>query len=295
MTQSPNVSFAVPVLLRVLWRRRVIVVTIVVLSLLCGAAIAWLKTPLYRSSVVLAPRQSEEQGGALTAVLGQMGGLASLAGLAGLGGQDSNDSLALLTSRAFFERFARDSQILPVLFSSNWDERSGQWKSTLRAEDIPTLDDGWELFNTRIRTISQDQKTGIVTLSITWKDRETAATWANALATRLNEDMRSRAIADSIATNRQLQEQLDKTSVVELQQAIHRLMEMQIKREVLARSRSDYAFAVVDPAVVSDADRFVSPKRALILLSALIIGFASAVIFVILREGQGRGSPAQHS
>lgn len=294
MTHSPIFSLAVPVLLRVLWRRRVTVVAIVVLSVLCGAAIAWLKTPLYRSSVVLAPRQAEEQGGALSAVLGQMGGLASLAGLAGLGGQDANDSLALLKSRAFFERFARDAQLLPVLFSSAWDEKSGQWKSSLQPEDIPTLDDGWELFNTRIRTISQDQKTGIVTLAITWKDRGTAAAWANTLATRLNEDMRSRAIADSIATNRQLQEQLDKTSVVELQQAIYRLMEMQIKREVLARSRSDYAFAVVDPAVVSDADRFVSPKRALILLSALIIGLACAVIFVILREGRGRGSPAQH-
>jgi len=142
------------------------------------------------------------------------------------------------------------------------------------------------LFNTRIRTLTQDQKTGIVTMSINWKDPEVAADWANDLATRANERLRQRAIEDSTASLRQLQAQLDRTSVVELQQSIYRLMEIEIKKEVLAKSRRDYAFSVIDPAVVPDIDRYVSPRRALILMSALILGLGAAVAFVIFDEAR---------
>ena len=211
---SDSDTDTISVLLGVLWRRGLTVAGILGLSMVCGGALAWLKTPVYRASVLLAPRQSEEQSGTLAAVLGQMGGLASLAGIAGLGGGDSNDSIALLKSRALFESFARERHLLPVLFPNQWDSKARSWRSTLSAEEVPTLDDAWEMYNTSIRTVSQDQKSGIVTLAINWTGRSEAADWANDLVHRANEKLRKRAIADSLASLSQLQDQLDKTSVV---------------------------------------------------------------------------------
>jgi len=277
---------SLPLLMQVLWRRRLVVLSVVAAFLLGGAAIAWLKSPVYRASVVMIPRQSDDQGGAFSALLGQVGGLGSLAGLVGLGASDGKDSLALLKSRAFFESFAHERNLLPLLFPTLWDDKAGSWKSSLSPDEVPTYGDAWELFNTRIRTLTQDQKTGIVTMSINWKDPEVAADWANDLATRANERLRQRAIEDSTASLRQLQAQLDRTSVVELQQSIYRLMEIEIKKEVLAKSRRDYAFSVIDPAVVPDIDRYVSPRRALILMSALILGLGAAVAFVIFDEAR---------
>lgn len=277
---------SLPLLMQLVWHRRLAVLSVVAIFLLGGAAFAWLKAPVYRASVVMAPRQSDDRNGAFSALLGQMSGLGSLAGLVGLGASDGNDSLALLKSRALFESFARERNLLPVLFAALWDEKAGSWKSSLSPDEIPTYGDAWTLFNSRIRTISQDQKSGIVTMSINWKDRKATADWANDLAERANERLRQRAIEDSAASLGQLKLQLDRTSVVELQQSIYRLMEIEIKKEVLAKSRRDYAFSVIDPAVVPDVDRFVSPRRALILVSALILGLGAAVVFVIFDEAR---------
>jgi len=272
-----------------LWVRRLSIATIVVVFVTVGVAYAWLKTPLYQGSVVLSPRESEEQGGALAGMLGQVSSLASLAGLAGVGGSGKSDSLAMLKSRAFFEAFARDETLLPIFFANRWDEKADAWKSTLAPDDVPTYEDAWHLFDRQIRKLTQDQKTEIVTLSVIWKDRTLAAEWANELARRINDNLRARAIAESTASLAVLQEQLDQTAVVELRNAIYRLMEIQIKKQVLARSRRDYAYSIIDPAVIADEDRFVSPKRALVVVSSFLLGILAALVFVILSEAKRQG------
>ena len=43
-------------------------------------------------------------------------------------------------------------------------------------------------------SVDEDKKSGLITLSITWKDPQVAANWANDLVKQLNEQLREQAI-----------------------------------------------------------------------------------------------------
>jgi uncharacterized protein involved in exopolysaccharide biosynthesis len=53
---------------------------------------------------------------------------------------------------------------------------------------------------------------------------------------------------------------------------------------MLANVREEYAFRVVDPASVPDADKYVWPRRALILALGLVVSGMGALGWVFARH-----------
>jgi uncharacterized protein involved in exopolysaccharide biosynthesis len=261
---------------RFLWRRKF---PFVLLALFFGSLpIVWafIATPQYRVAVRMMPQSDAAQSGALQSLVGQFGGLASLAGISLGGSGEEQSALALLTSRAFATRFIEQKRLMPILFAKQWDAAANRWRAGLTERQMPSIDDAWVTFDRRVRRVHQDAKTKIVTLEILWRDRQQAADWANSFVNLANYELRQRAIGEADASLEFLEAQVKKTSVVDLQQSIYRLMETQIKRKVLANSRPDYAFTVIDPAIPPDADRFDSPKRFLLLLLAVPFGVVAS-------------------
>jgi len=78
-----------------------------------------------------------------------------------------------------------------------------------------------------------------------------------------------------------LEKELGRTSVVELQQAVSRLLEHQLKQAMLAKANQEFAFKVIDPAV-PPRER-ARPKRTLIVIAGLLLGFglSCSVIWAI--------------
>jgi uncharacterized protein involved in exopolysaccharide biosynthesis len=256
-------------LLQLAWQRRWAFFIAMTLSVAVVIAWAFLATPIYRVTVKMMPKQGENPTAGLQSLLGQFGGVASLIG--GISAPvDEQEALAWLKSRSLFESFNKQHNLMPVLFADAWDPATRQWRKDLEHE--PTLDDAWSYFDRQIRRVNQDSKTKMVTLEINWKDRKLAAQWANGLVRLANEELRQRALHESDATLQSLEDQLKKTETLELRQSIYRLTEVQVNRKVLAISRPEYAFAVLDPAVVPDVDRFASPRRSLLVLVALPFG-----------------------
>src|SRR5690606_2767647 len=105
-------------------------------------------------------------------------------------------------------------------------------------------------FDDNVRSISEDDETGLVTLTVEWIDPEIAAEWANILVERLNERMRRRALLEAESNVGYLQEELAKTGVVTLQQSISRLLESELQKLMLARGNEEFAFRVIDRAQV---------------------------------------------
>jgi len=222
---------------------------------------------------------------ALSSVVGQLGGLASLAGVALSGGGNKDENIEYLRSHDFAARFIEEENLLPILFAKKWDAQNGRWNVD-DPEDVPTISDGVRLLD-RIRTVQEERRTGLVTLSIKWRDRELAARWANLMVERVNRDLRARAIAEAQASIDYLNSELAKTGVVELRESLYRLYENQVKTIMFAKVRSQYAFKVIDPAYVPDADRYVQPKRLpMILIGALggLLGGFVLVAFLLRRE-----------
>jgi uncharacterized protein involved in exopolysaccharide biosynthesis len=241
----------------------------------------FLAVPVYRGTVKMMPRENDAGGGMLQNIIGQVGGLASMAGLS-LGSVNEQESIAWLKSRALFTLFANQQKLLPILFPDKWDAAAGRWRPELKP--TPTMDDAWAMFDSGIRRVNDDTKTRVITLDITWKDRHQAADWANTLVHLANEELRQRALQESEASIASLDDQLKQTDSVDLRQSIFRLREVQLNRSVLAKSRREYALTVLDPAVVPDERRFVSPRRFLMLVISIPLGlFVGACVVVTLQ------------
>ncbi len=258
------------------WRKTFLAATS--LTAVAVIAHAFLATPLYRSSVKMMPRENELGAGALQGLVGQFSGLASIAGVS-LGSIDGQEAIAWLKSRALFTQFVNEQNLMPILFRDEWDAVAGRWRSDLKR--IPTIDDAWAMFDKEIRRVNDDSKTRVITLEITWRDRQQAAAWANEVVRLANEELRQRALRETTASLASLEEQLARADAVELRLSIAKLMEAHLNRSVLAKSRGEYALNVLDPAVVSDARRFVSPRRFLLLLISLPLGLFTGVCAIL--------------
>jgi uncharacterized protein involved in exopolysaccharide biosynthesis len=239
-------------------------------------------TPIYRAQVVMAPVSVEKAGGGLASLASQFGGLAALAGVNLSTTQDDTaQSLAVLKSRAFTEAFVDRHQLLPILYADLWDPKTKTWNVD-EPEETPTLYKAYDFFDKSIRVITQDPETGLVTLTIDWSDPRQATEWANALVNEVNADVRQRAVQQSNKSIDFLRSQLQSTNEVELRTAVFSLMEAEMKNAMLASVKTEYAFEVIDPAVVPE--KRVWPNRWLLAVFGLAAGALLGVLFVFLRR-----------
>lgn len=264
-----------------LWDGRWWIVMAGFVSGVAFVAAAILMTPIYRATTVMVPTNNNSELGGLGSALGQLGGLVSLAG-GNFGGADARtqEALAVLRSREFNEEFIRDQGMLQILYANRWDPATKSWKGD--PKDWPTLARAFKRFDLEIRTLTRDKLTGVTTVSIEWKDPALAAKWANSLVTRLNSEMRVRAIDRTSAAVGYLEKELATTSAVETRQAINRLMEAQINQRMLANVTEEFAFRVVDPALLPDKSDIVRPKKVLMALTGPIIGGAIGAMLVLM-------------
>ena len=269
--QSPALQLTIDELLELTWRRRLLVAACVLVFAALAAAASFVMTPRWRAQVVIVPVKGDDMRGVLSSALGQLGGLASLAGLGSSGGGNKEENLQFLSSRGFLRSFIEEENLLPVLFAKKWDATKGRWNVD-DPDDVPTIADGVRYMDSKVRSVQEERRTGIVTLSIVWKDPVVAARWANLMVERANRDLRARAIGDAEASKAYLNAELAKTDVVELRQSVYRLIENQIKTIMLASVRPDYAFRIIDPAVPPDLDEKIRPKRTVMTVLGALAG-----------------------
>jgi uncharacterized protein involved in exopolysaccharide biosynthesis len=247
------------------WSGRWLIIAITSLFAVGGVTYALLAKPSFKAEVVLAPAEKKSLPGALS----QLGGLASLAGV-NIGGGGSQEPLAVLGSRGFMSEFITEQNLMPVLLK-DFDSSDG----------APDVRDAVRIFE-KVRSISEDKKTGLTTLSVRWSDPKTAADWANLMVQRLNSRLRSQALAESQRNVDFLQKEIAATSVVSLQQSMGRVLEGEMQKLMLARGNEQFAFKVIDPAIPPKFRD--SPKRTLIAIVSTMLGGFLSLLAVFLRK-----------
>jgi len=234
---------------------------------------------LYSAKVIMVPAQTGKGG-----IAGRLGGnLGALVGLANIdldSGTSKEQAIAILKSRRLTEQFIKDENLLPALYPDLWDGDKGQWKDP---EEVPTLGAAFRKFDRSVRFVQEDAETGLIALEIIWSDREKAAQWANALVARVNQRTRELAQEEAERSLRYLNEQLTRTDLIELRQAMYGLIEQHVKNIMLAKVRDEYAFKVIDPAVVPEPGTYVSPRSTLLIGIALVFGVLLGIAWAFLR------------
>lgn len=285
ISTPPQAGLSLLDLVHILWRGRWWVLIGLVCGIGLGIAAGFKMTRMWRAQVVITAAQPDRGMGALGALTGQMGDLGGLlgglGGLNGMLGGNRNVNLAQLTSREFTESFIRRHDLMPVLFWKRWDAEKKRWK--VAPDQVPTMNQAVMYFDKRIRQVREDKKTGLISMTIDWRDREVAAAWANQLITELNDTIRAETIHDSEQSLEFLEKELAKSQVVELREAIYRMMESNLKTAMLANVRRDFAFQIIDHAVSSDIDTYVRPNWMILGFFGAVFGVGCASFLVLLR------------
>ena len=265
-----------------IWRRRRMILAASLGVALLAAVVSLLMPDIYRAEMKLAPTVSSEEQGKMVPTLGGLSGLASLAGIP-IGGEGrAEEHLAVLQSREFIWRFVKDKKLMPVLFVGDWDEERKRWHEN-DPEEQPNLWDAYRLFSEDLMRVTMDKDTGLVTLTIDWKDPELAADWGNDMLRRLNEYQRSKAVARAEANLKYLYKELDSTAIEEMRQTLFELISQEQKKAMVANTQQEFAFRVLDAAAPPDEKD--SPKRALIVVLATFVAGFFGVIAAFILEG----------
>jgi uncharacterized protein involved in exopolysaccharide biosynthesis len=239
----------------IVWDQKYLVLAISLLFGVLATIYALTATPMYRAEIVVTEVQDNGMG-PMGSLMGQLGGLASIAGLnLNSNGADA-ERPAFLESRGLIDAFIKQYDLAPII---NGGSKVGtsRWYAVQR-------------FRKAVLDIHEEKLKGTTTITVEWRDPVLAARWANDFVALANELLRARAIQESTRNIEYVNKQLGQTTVVEIQHAMYALIEAETKKLMLAHGRLEYAFTIVDPAVVPEFR--VSPRRTIIVISGLFIG-----------------------
>jgi len=258
---------------------------------------------IYRAEALLAPNGRENTGG-LSALAAQYGGLASLAGInIGAGSTDNTDrGLEILKSRKFITEFIdRHDLLVDLIAADDWDietgdliidpdefdVRSGEWVRDVRPpkKTIPSLQEAYGDFM-GILSVSQDKNTGFVTIAIEHVSPTVAKQWVDRLIDDLNSSIMRQDVAEAEQAINYLNEQIESTSLADLQNVFFGLIEEQTKTIMLAKVTDEYLLKTLDPAVVPEEK--TKPRRGLLTALGGAFGFFIGVILTLLGIGRHR-------
>ncbi|WP_018275888.1 Wzz/FepE/Etk N-terminal domain-containing protein [Teredinibacter turnerae] len=287
-----------------LWNGKWIIIGITFLFAIASVIFALSLPNIYKSEALLAPAE-ENSGGGLSRMAGCLGGLASLAGVDLVGAKADKTTIAveILKSREFISKFVRKHKILiPLMAVKGWDrtqdtliidnniydEKSRKWVRAPKPprEAEPSALEAYEKF-INLMSISVDENTGLVNLSVEHYSPYLAKEWVDLLILDINEEIKSRDVAEANKSIAFLSGQLEKTALAELKVVFYELIEEQTKTVMFAKVRDEYVFKTIDDAVVPELK--VKPRRAFLVIAITFLGGVLGLVVVLIRYLIGGG------
>ena len=286
-----------------IWQRKRMIILIVTVFTAIAFGVALILPNIYTSTATLAPSE-EQQGGGLSALASQFGGLASLTGVSLGNGKADKTTVAveIANSRQFMTRFVREHHLEVALMAATsmdkktkelvidddlFDIKTQRWvRKVKEGKSIEPTD--WELYKVvnKIISVTQDKKSGFVTINIDYYSPDMAKQWVDWFVTDLNNFMRKRDQIDAKRNITYLKQQLEKTAIADMQTVFYQLIEQQTKTLMLSEVNPEYVFKTLDPAVV--AEEKTKPKRALIVILGAVVGGMFGVLFALIQHATVR-------
>lgn len=265
-------------LLLVLVKHKRLIAIMVFVAGLGAVLMSLAMTNIYRSEATIAPREGEKGSSISLPSLGGFGGM--VAGQLGLGGGGSLEKLeVVLKSRNLTLRIIKKYNLMPVLFSDDWDADKKRWKT----EKSPTLQDGLKAMQDLLK-IKVDIKQKNIKIGFENKDPKLAKQLVDYYLKEASEVLREEVIRDATENMRFFKKQINKTNDALLKEKIYTLLAKEIEKETFARAQKYYGFQVLDPPIIPDLNKKVKPKRGLICILSVLVTFFMAVFMSFFIE-----------
>jgi uncharacterized protein involved in exopolysaccharide biosynthesis len=259
-----------------LWREKWIVLGVTLLVGFAGVLYAALATTWYRAEVILSPAQDMASSG----IAAQLASMAGEVGLVAMGGRVSQvEPIAILRSKSFARSFIEKQGISQLLLSQKRASAMFDLGANDGSDDIR---DAVSYFDKYVRSVSEDRRTGLVTLKVDWPDPVLASEWANLIAGEINRTVRDRALASAAQNIEYLTDQLRSTNIVSLEQSTQRMLEVETQKLMVARGNDEFAFRVIERADVPKDP--VRPRRLLLVFASVLLGGLLGTLLALVRS-----------
>lgn len=242
-------------------------IALLLVFVLAGAGSYYLFTPKqYEAESLVVSAVGDQSTGAVASLAGQISSFGLDLGTLGNSGMVTTEAIALLSSRTVLEPFLIENGVMDRLFPEGYvHERSVEDPS------IPTVADGFEEFSEGLLEVREDNRTGIISVSVHWTDPVESAQWSIALVDEVNRYMRARAKDEAVRSLEFLTSELERANTLAVQQVITGLMESELRKAMIANVRPDYAFRFVEKALAPDPRHFTTPSIAIATLSGAFV------------------------
>lgn len=282
----------------VIYRNKWLISSLTFLTSIVALVYSLLLPNIYESQAIVAPNESSNQ----SSLIQRYSGLANLAGV-NLPSQEveSNSSKAIkkMVSLSFFESNILPKIFLPDLMAFDYwnaetnsitynkkifDSSKNIWvrKYSFPQKLVPSAQESFMTFIEDHLTISEDKKTGFITVKIKHQSPYIAKEWAKLLIDEINNFYRKNDKDEAERALSYLNMQIAKTNLSEIKGVIAALMQQETQKLTLVEANEFYVYEYIDPPAVMESKS--EPLRLFIIFMGALIGIIAGIIFVLLRH-----------
>jgi hypothetical protein len=283
----------------VLFEGKWIIVSLTAFVSIIGVIYSLSLPNIYQSNTMLVSVNSSD------GISGALGSYSGLAGLAGIslpsGGDEGNSAKAIhkIRSLSFFENNILPNIHLPDLMAAKswnsktnivafdesiYDTSSNTWirDYSYPQQQIPSAQESFEIFKTAHLSLSDDKKSGFITISIKHQSPFVAKQWVELVVNEINAFYRQKDKLESEKAVSYLNLQISMTGLSEIKQVLAQLLQEETKKLTLIEANQYYVFDYIDPPAVMEKKS--EPKRALICILSALLGGILSILLVLIRH-----------
>ncbi|RMF93042.1 MAG: hypothetical protein D6734_10955 [Candidatus Schekmanbacteria bacterium] len=194
-------------------------------SVILTAIVSLIMTKIYRAQTTIMPVSSSASQG-LAAQLSSIPFAGAFLGSAATS-NPLNKIYNVLKSRSVSEAVINSLELKKVFFEDEWDEEEQRWE-----DEEPYMEDTIKKLN-KIISISRDIKSGLITITVTYKDPELCAKIANQFTKELQKALNEKTFTVAKKNRIEIEKELNKTKT-KLKDAEERLAKFQENSKVLS-------------------------------------------------------------
>ncbi|MHB8108682.1 MAG: YveK family protein [Syntrophorhabdaceae bacterium] len=253
-------------LLKIILKHKKLITYIVIISVLCTAAISLLMTKIYESRAMITPVEAPAAQSGMAAIAAQFGVMTP---------QSSNVSeiVGLLKSNILMQKVMEKGKFYDIFFDK--DDLKGK-------TDNEKLWKAIRLLKEDILKITENKKENIITISAQYKDPVVAQKIASITLTELTEYMTTEAKRVAEANKVNLDSQMVTTADPFVRQKIYALIAQQIETSMMAAAKENFAFKIIDPPMVPDKKS--KPKRTVMVLISFVVSLFLGILLAFAKE-----------
>ena len=131
-------------------------------------------------------------------------------------------------------------------------------------------------------SISQNKATGFISLSYEHVSPKFSYEFISLIIKEINLLMKEKDIKESSDSLTFLEGLLEDTNNRNIKLQLNQIIENQLRTKMLSNIRDDYLLMPIDPPFIPEEKS--SPRRSILSIMSLILGFILSIFFVLLKE-----------